>query len=60
MSFLAPKRDLKDVQLQLLRNAEERKRKIKRDEFGAQVIECVLYVLILALYIVFLNYFLKK
>lgn len=60
MSFLAPKRDPKEVQLQLLRNAEERKRKIKRDEFGAQVIECVLYILILALFFVLLKYFMKK
>jgi hypothetical protein len=55
-----PSRDPEEVRLEILRRAEDRRRKAKREEFGASVMEAVFYILASVLYCYILKLFIKQ
>jgi hypothetical protein len=55
-----PSRDPEEVRLQIFRRAEARRKKAKREEFGANLIEVVLGVLVLAIYIFIMTHFIRQ
>lgn len=58
--FNRPSRDPEKVRLEILRRAEARRKKAKREEFGANLIEVVLGVLVLAIYFLIMKHFIRQ